>query len=430
LADREKAIPSEEPKQAMKIPGGQHFLLVGTTLYLNRGCEAIVRGTMTVLRRSFGDGIRVTAASAGTPSLVRAQNPVEPDRAIRHIPLRYGRFSIPWALDQAGKRLRLPAAAEQWTLGGAVKDACVALAVGGDNYSLDYGLPDEFMKADRFLFASGVPVVLWGASIGPFDADTKFEKEMLDHLKRMRGIFVRESASARYLESQGFSTVRRVADPAFVMEPAEPSEDKIGMKVSEGAAGINFSPHMAAYVSGGDLDAWRGMCAETVIQVLRQSGRDVLLVPHVFHATPLNNDHGFLESVSAAVRQKTGRSVPVLGGSLSAREIKWAIGRCAVFAGCRTHSTIAALSSGVPTLSLAYSRKARGLNQDIFGSQEYCIEPSEASADRISQGLLRLVSESSAIRGRLGEVLPRIRARAFAAGEYLGECLRTNPVEV
>ncbi len=414
----------------MSAAARSHFLLVGSSLYANRGCEAIVRGTMAVLRRAFGDQIRVTAASFGPPELIREQALTETDPAIRHVPLLYGRFSIPWALDQFRKRLKMPASAERWILGSAVKDARVALEIGGDNYSLDYGAPREFMALDRFLVASGLPVVLWGASVGPFDADSEFEKEMLGHLRTLSGIYARESSSAQYLESRGLSAVRRVADPAFVMEATEPPESKSGLKLSEGAIGVNFSPHMALYVTEGDLDRWRHICSDAIVQTVRQTGREVLLVPHVFLKTPYNDDHGFLVSVSAQVHEKAGLSVPVLAAGLAASQIKWMIAKCAVFAGCRTHSTIAALSSGVPTLSLAYSRKARGLNQDIYDSLEYCLDPSDMTADLIAQRLERVLANSPAIRERLAALIPTLKARAFAAGEYLAECLQTSPAMV
>ena len=41
-----------------------------------------------------------------------------------------------------------------------------------------------------------------------------------------------------------------------------------------------------------------------------------------------------------------------------------------MFVGARTHATIAAYSTGVPTLAVGYSVKARGIARDIFGTEE------------------------------------------------------------
>ncbi|MGH2713716.1 MAG: hypothetical protein ACRDSN_10900 [Pseudonocardiaceae bacterium] len=41
-------------------------LLVGNGPYLNRGCEAMVRGTAVVLRAAFGDDVRILHACTST----------------------------------------------------------------------------------------------------------------------------------------------------------------------------------------------------------------------------------------------------------------------------------------------------------------------------------------------------------------------------
>ena len=45
------------------------------------------------------------------------------------------------------------------------------------------------------------------------------------------------------------------------------------------------------------------------------------------------------------------------------------------FIGARTHATIAAYSSGVPTLVVGYSIKAKGIAKDIFGTYENYVVP-------------------------------------------------------
>lgn len=406
-----------------------HFLLVGNGPYLNRGCEAILRGTMVILRHAFGTGIRVTSASFATRESVLSQARQETDSAIRYICLDVKRFTVPWLMRQLNKRLRMNTPGDYWRLRRVVREAAVALELGGDNYSLDYGAPRYLIETDRFLVRSGVPVVVWGASVGPFDADPSFAREMFGHLRTLEGIFVRESASAEYLRAHGIGeNVRETADPAFVMEPTEPPRDKLPCPMAENPIGLNLSPHMSVYVTGGDLDLWRALCADAVTRILRETGRGVLLVPHVFQLTPspYNDDPGFLRSLSAAVHQQTGRVLPILSAQLSASELKWMIARCAVFAGCRTHSTIAALSSHVPTLSLAYSTKARGINRDMYGSQEYCLEPADVTPSRLCERVTHLLDNAPGIRSSLGAAAPAVSARALAAGTYLRETIHAR----
>ena len=49
-----------------------------------------------------------------------------------------------------------------------------------------------------------------------------------------------------------------------------------------------------------------------------------------------------------------------------------------MFIGARTHSTIAAYSSGVPTLVVGYSVKAKGIAKDLFGTEENYVLPVQA----------------------------------------------------
>ena len=111
--------------------------------------------------------------------------------------------------------------------------------------------------------------------------------------------------------------------------------------------------------------------------------------------------------------------VQVLPRGLSAAEFKWIIARCAVFAGARTHSTIAALSSHVPTLSISYSAKAKGINRDIFGHLEHCIHVAELTNENFVIGLRSLLDNATAIRVHLQSRIPEFQNRSLQAGSIL-----------
>ena len=58
-------------------------------------------------------------------------------------------------------------------------------------------------------------------------------------------------------------------------------------------------------------------------------------------------------------------------------QLKGYIAKCRFFVGARTHATIAAYSTEVPTLVVGYSIKSRGIAKDIFGSEENYVIPIE-----------------------------------------------------
>jgi colanic acid/amylovoran biosynthesis protein len=412
----------------MTSPRLSHFLLVGNGPYANRGCEAIVRGTLEILRREFGADIRAAVASFQHKSLVDRQAAEETDPAITHVALERSldRWSGRWWRYQILRCSNPFGDLRHRMLDSHLPAACAMLQVGGDNYTLDYGAPSEkglparWMALDRYAWRAGLPVVLWGASVGPFDAAAPEQQlAMFQHLAKMRGIFVRETISQRYLTRNVVPNVHLVADPAFLMKPRKPAADAFGFSIPEAPIGLNFSPLMARYVTSGDRSRWIQFCAEIVKGALQLTKRSILLIPHVTSNAPGADDAVLLAAVAERSAGGVGR-VRCVPGTLAAAEYKWLISQCHIFAGARTHATIAAFSTGVPTLSLAYSAKARGLNQDLFGSQDYCMGTSELAAPEIViSRLKRVLDEADTIRTRLRQVLPGVLDRAYSAGPLL-----------
>jgi polysaccharide pyruvyl transferase WcaK-like protein len=106
-------------------------------------------------------------------------------------------------------------------------------------------------------------LVLWGASVGPFDALPEYKPYMINHLQRIPGIFARESVTEEYLKRNNIvSNVYVVADPAFLLDSKEPRDTNGNITIEEDAIGINFSPLMAKYVCEGDIKLWEKIAAD------------------------------------------------------------------------------------------------------------------------------------------------------------------------
>ncbi len=421
------------------------FLLVGNGPYLNRGCEAIVRGTMVILRHQFGENFRVTLASYGSSELIARQAEQETDPLIRHVALpspiypRLMPYDLRWwrmmLLRGYSRLARLAGKSNQYYVpDGVTQDlsildeasatACLALQVGGDNYSLDYGVPIRFFLLDEYLWSHRIPVVLWGASVGPFEKSPFFAPKAFEHLRKIQLILLREEASREYLRSHEVLNVERMSDPAFMMDPVEPDRQKLGGSLPKQPLGVNLSPLMARYVTDGDRQRWISMCTAIVEQICRSTDHPVMLIPHV--TMPGNNDHIFLQEVASCAAPDLRSRIVCLGDNLSAAETKWVIARCVAFVGARTHATIAAMSSGVPTLSLAYSMKARGLNQEVFGTQDYCINPRDISPIMVTDRLQMICERGDAIRQHLNKSLASIREMALSGGKHLAILLNAS----
>ncbi len=410
------------------------FLLVGNGPYANRGCEAIVRGTAEILRQSFGSDLSIALGIYAEPDVIERQQATDSTLHTFGLHSHAPRGSAVWFAEQCRRRFGLPLAGLHAPLRDRLRGALCALEVGGDNYSLDYGFPHLFLGMDRFLQASGLPVVIWGASVGTFEDQPALAPGMFAHLRTLDGIFVRETLSRDYLQANDVSrNVHLVADPAFVMDPVPPPETKRVPPVPPGAIGLNFSPLVARNVlqlskmswelTDEDIRPWVRLCADIVKAVRREFQRPVLLIPHVSSGGPQNDDFSFLRSVHGLAVAEGATDVTLIEADLTAPEIKWVIAQCSLFAGARTHATIAALSSGVPTLSLGYSLKARGLNHDIYGHLDYCLSVSGLTLAAFMERCRLLVEKESQVREHLRACMPQIRERALSAGGALRDLL-------
>ena len=89
-------------------------------------------------------------------------------------------------------------------------------------------------------------------------------------------------------------------------------------------------------------------------------------------------------------------------------QLKGYILRCRFFIGARTHATIAAYSTGVPTLVLGYSVKSRGIAKDIFGTDKGYVLPIEKlySAEDLLESYHHLKENEAGIKNHLNSFMP------------------------
>ena len=402
----------------------QKFLLVGNGAYSNKGCEAIVRGTVYVLTRRFPEA-KFILSSFGKTAVNDAKSEVDP--MIEHRVPREGirRFSPLWWKYRIFLRpfSNLKNKYVYSVQRDALRESNCALEIGGDNYSLDYyGLPINHIDMDKTLMTTGKPLILWGGSIGPFTVNKEAEHLMKEHLKPFNLICAREGETIAYLASIGIEeNVKLVADPAFVMPVKTPNfSDELFRFIERKPIGLNLSPLIGRFRSGDQKGNWVGQATKCIENLVNSSIGPILLVPHAFNEG--NNDYEFM--MQAAYRLSGwGDRMAIVPPNLRAEEYKWVISKLRAFAGARTHSTIAALSSGVPTVSIAYSMKARGINKDIFGHTDWHVSSMDLTPKVITEKMKKLLSRQEDIRKQLEVAMPAIKNRALSAGDYLAEVL-------
>lgn len=407
----------------------KRFYLTGHHTFSNRGCEAIVRSTVGLLREQFGE-IEVLVPSSDIAKDY-AQWPEVESLGVQFVPAYLPSINRYWVhLQQLSlpflKRAGWPFPLPRWLRKTLASVDCV-LSVGGDNYFFDYLLPSLLMGLDSCTMDLGKPVVLWGASVGPFEREPHFLLLIRKHLGRMAFIAARESVTVEYLTKLGLGEkVIHVADPAFALAP-EPVDlaPFWPQDPGEGILGLNVSPLLLRYRPAGEpagrlLDEIAGFVRYAVVE----RGLGVLLVPHVVphDGAAKNNDATFMAQLLPRLSD-LGNRVQLMDEQLNAAQIKHVIAQLRFFIGARTHSTIAALSSGVPTISIAYSVKAKGISHDLFGHNQYVLDALNISQTTLTKKLALLLEGESILRSLLKDKGPSMIERTRLAPCKLVEVL-------
>lgn len=398
--------------------------LVGNGGFYNRGCEAIHRATMELLVQELGS-CHFTAWSRdcvndsvqGKQPNVQWQSYYPDEKGWLWSPCSPWRLKLP--LVQA-----LPPGRGRRAASTLLKMPDCVLSLGGDNFSLDYGLPGSFVAQCEYFRRRNIPTVIWSASVGPFGDDPVYEKKMAEFLSRVSLITVRESFTLDYLRSLGITeNVVRVNDVAFALEPEEYRGPEADFISSGDVIGINVSELILRWYPGADRHAFQRHVADFTRQLVQQGYR-VAFVPHVAreNGSLSVNDAEFLTAIRDLIPGRSERIV-ILPGKIPARQLKWAISRCRFFFGARTHATIAAISSGVPTVAIVYSAKARGIWKDVFGHSDYLLETDSVSSESLMEKMRLLIADENTIRTTLErkheEMLDGARKNAKALSRLL-----------
>ena len=420
-----------------------NFLLAGNGSFRNHGCEAIARGTIRILKHTFGFSTRINYAAHDSRQACIEDTSWLGYENIEPMPflLPFRKYSKVWIEYQSNRFFHTAFPMAFKHLCDVMAQADAVLSIGGDNYSLDYGYPERFVQFDRLVLKHHKPLVYWCSSVGPFSADPKYERKMKAHFGKVTAILARESGTVAYLKSLGITdNVYLVADPGFVMDAVKPDpvrftldrKDFIGVNFSTTVGRLSFSGQRESDPSANwsallnqTTDAYEQVCrkyADIAAPLMEIFDNNLAFVPHVTGGP--HCDYMFMSRIADILEARGFPRPLVVPDNLTAPEYKWVIAQARIFIGARTHSTIAAFSSGIPTISLAYSLKARGLTKDMYGTDRFCIGGRDVNPERVLSLVQVLLSEGESFRERLKQQAHIMSERAFSAGKILADVIR------
>ena len=336
------------------------ILIIVCSGTLNRGTEALVRGTIVLLERSFGENFEVTLASS-MPEIDKEQNiPYVINNIYRISPNSNSLFS---RICGKIKRILRIQDYNVKELRRAASKSDLILVVGADNYDIAYNLYPSLHYINKKLRRSCKgKLFLYDCSLNKESVTDDFFNE----LRLFDAVSVREIQTLDNINEVNNSKheIAFIPDPAFVMQkdPVQLPERWIENKM----IGVNLSTLIVGSSYGENLKDKVLSCYQFMIdKILEETDLSVVLIPHVMNGADLS----ILNEIKALYNEED-RVVLIDNENYSAPELKYIISKCRFFVGARTHATIAAYSSCVPTLVLGYSTKSIGIARDLFGTDK------------------------------------------------------------
>lgn len=285
-----------------------------------------------------------------------------------------------------------------------VREGDVCLCMGGDTYTYD-GWPELLACVNSRLRKKGARTVLWGCSL----AEELFDKPFfVEDMKSFDLITVRERVTFNMLAKYGIQdNVVMVTDPAFQL-PVNDYDLNSLFGNEKDVVGINLSPLILSCenADGITMENYK----QLVEYILANTDFNIVLVPHVVWQG--NDDRIAIEKLKSFFPSERVQMLSDMNCCL----IKGAISHCRFFIGARTHSTIAAYSTLVPTLVVGYSVKATGIAKDIFGDDKHYVIPVQSLLQpcQLVEEFKWLMANEKSTRETLNDVMPQYKENCFA----------------
>jgi len=252
---------------------------------------------------------------------------------------------------------------------------------GGDSFSDIYGLQRMILGAipQLIVLLLNKELVLLPQTYGPYK--TLFTKKIAHFIISKSSIILsRDRQSIQVIknilgEKGTNKKIILCPDVAFALDSIIPQKINAIPPINKphDVALIGFNINGLLYNGGYSKNNMFGLrydyklfAQKLAESLLEKTNAHLLLIPHTFApAGNVESDNDACREVYEFLQKSFAGRIHFVAGIYDQFNIKGIIGLCNFFVGSRMHSCIAALSQGIPTIGVAYSRKFKGIFDSI-----------------------------------------------------------------
>ena len=279
---------------------------------------------------------------------------------------------------------------------------------GGDSFTDIYGLKRFFRETafKQYVISKGKPLILGPQTLGPFNREIsrRWAKSIV---KNSTMVFARDKMSSEYAQKELGITPFLTTDVAFMLPVGDCA---LSLSKKKKIVGINVSGLMwhGGYTGQNELGISLDYkeLIEQYIEFLLRKDWTVSLVPHVLPTDIRSpeNDYQPMEELKAKYPELS--LAPKFNSPM---EAKGYISNLSFFVGSRMHATVAAFSTGVPTVPIAYSRKFQGLYHSI--GYPYVIDAKTATTEAALEQLITYTMDISRLKDNVESSMGNVKNR-------------------
>jgi polysaccharide pyruvyl transferase WcaK-like protein/coenzyme F420-reducing hydrogenase beta subunit len=409
------------------------FLRTGS---INRGSEAIIRGFSELLSNANHD-VEITLYSANPQEDKRANIPLVKENEIRK--REFKRYSFLWLIRGIFSRLNITLKClEKYSyrhIFNQESNFDLIIIVGADNYDVAYRM-FENMHTLNIMFRRETKgkMLLYDCSVDEaYFEDNKLKQKLQADWDLFDAVTVREMETwENCKEHITHKNIQYFPDPAFVM-PVIKTDLPEGWKSGK-MVGINLSNLIAREHYGAGAEKIKNAYYYLIENIIEKTDNDIVFIPHVMQG----KDLGILTELYEKYKD-TNRAILIDNEKLFAPELKYIISQCQFLITARTHASIAAYSTCVPTLVLGYSVKAKGIAIDLFGKSEGYVLPVQQlnEKEELWNAFAEIMKQEDEIKKHLQKVIPAYQQKVYETGNLIKSLydktiqsfLRTNKKE-
>lgn len=325
---------------------------------------------------------------------------------------------------------RLGALGARLNEGIRLVDTCDAVvdASGGDSFSDIYGMArfNNVCRPKVIAVNRNKPLILLPQTYGPYSA-SKATAKAASATRGARMAWARDQNSYENLKNllgERFDkNIHRCGvDMAFSL-PATPAAELLDPSLQSWLAnsapdiplvgfnvsGLIYNDPDSAIKRYGFKANYRQLVFAFIKMVLTETSARVVLISHVMDQPGhYESDFGACAHLAEQLGERYSDRVAIAPACLNQSQAKWLISNMDWFCGTRMHSTIAGLSSGVPTAAISYSDKTKGVF-DTCGQRAQVFDPRVLDDEGIVNGLWQAYLNRDRSRQSLALFLPDVR---------------------